>query len=86
MTGWKLQKETHLSIAVVVDEIAPRQNEPTLFVIDGGETFLVLRTFHHEPLPNHVPAFWLHLPIFPRHTRWRATLEEQRLDYYIVKI
>lgn len=79
MTTLKLQKGsiTHLSIAVVVDEVAPRQDEPALLVVDWCEAFLVLRTLHHEPLPHHVTAFWLRLPIFPRHSQWRATLQTE---------
>lgn len=79
VTTLKLQKGsiTYLSIAVVVDEVAPRQDEPALLVVDWCEAFLVLRTLHHEPLPHHVHAFWLRLPIFPRHSQWRATLQTE---------
>lgn len=48
---------TYLRLGLVVDEVLGGQDEPSLLVVDGHESFFVLRPLHHQTLFDDVAVF-----------------------------
>jgi len=50
--------ETYFRFRLIVNEVLGRQNKPSLFVVDGQETFFVLRSLYHQTLFDDVAVVY----------------------------